>query len=97
MPIYVGLYKLTAKGASDVKGSPKRMQDAIKAWETMGGTTTVVLATMGRYDFVSVGEAASDEVAATFAAALCSQGFVTAETLRAFSPEEFSAMMASLL
>ncbi len=58
MPIYVGLYKLTGKGASDIKSSPARMQDAIKAWETMGGTTTVVLATMGRYDFVSVGEAA---------------------------------------
>jgi hypothetical protein len=36
-------------------------------------------------------------VAATFAAALSSQGFVTAETLRGFAPEEFSAMLAGLL
>jgi len=95
--MYVGLYKVTEKGASDIKNAPERMQEAIKAWEAMGGKTRVVLATMGRYDFVSVGEAPSDEVAVTFAAALSSQGFVTAETLRGFTPEEFSAMLASLL
>jgi uncharacterized protein with GYD domain len=97
MPTYVALYKLTAKGASDIRKSPERMQDAIKAWEAMGGKTHTVLATMGPYDFISVGEAPSDEVAATFALALASQGNVTTETLRAFTTQEFSAMIASLL
>lgn len=97
MPAYVALYKLTAKGASDIRKSPERMQEAIKAWEAMGGKTHTVLATMGRYDFVSVGEAPSDEVAATFSLALASQGNVTTETLRAFTAEEFAAMVASLL
>jgi uncharacterized protein with GYD domain len=97
MPTYVALYKLTAKGSSDIKKSSERMHDAVKAWEAMGGKTHVVLATMGQYDFVSIGEAASDEVAATFALALASQGNVTTETLRAFTAEEFSAMVASLL
>jgi uncharacterized protein with GYD domain len=97
MPAYVALYKLTTKGASDIRKSPERMQDAVKAWEAMGGKTHTVLATMGQYDFVSVGEAPSDEVAATFALALASQANVTIETLRAFTAEEFTAMAASLL
>jgi uncharacterized protein with GYD domain len=51
---------------------------------------------VGRYDYVTVGEAPSDEVAATFAAALSSQGFVTTETLRGFTPEECAALLAKL-
>jgi uncharacterized protein with GYD domain len=96
MPMYVGLYKLTAKGAAEIKKAPERLQEAIKTWEAMGGTTTVVVATMGRYDYVSVGEAPSDEVAALFAAALASQGFVATETLRGFTPEECATLLAKL-
>jgi len=94
--MYVGLYKMTEKGAADIKKAPERVQDAIKAWEAMGGSTRVVLATMGRYDYVTVGEAPSDEVAAAFAMALSSQGFVTTETLRGFTPEECAALLAKL-
>ena len=96
MPMYVGLYRLTEKGAADIKKSPQRMQDAMKGWEAMGGNVKVALATMGAYDFVSVGEAPSDEVAAAFAAALSSQGFVTTVTLRGFTAEEFAGLTAKL-
>ena len=94
--MYVGMYRMTEKGAADMKKGPERMKDAMKAWEAMGGTTKVALATMGKYDYISVGEAPSDEVAAAFAAALSSQGFVTTETLRGFTPEEFSDLLAKL-
>jgi uncharacterized protein with GYD domain len=96
MPMYVGLYKLTAKGASTIKQAPERIKEAIAAWEAIGGKTTVVLATMGRYDYISVGEAPSDEAAATFAAGMALQGNVTTETLRAFTPEECAALLAKL-
>jgi uncharacterized protein with GYD domain len=94
--MYVGLYKMTEKGAADIKQAPQRMQEAMKAWEAMGGTVRVALATMGRYDYVSVGEAPSDEVATAFAAALSAQGFVAAETLRGFAAEEFAGLLAKL-
>jgi uncharacterized protein with GYD domain len=96
MPMYVGLYKLTAQGAADIKGSPERLRMAMKAWEDMGGTITASVATLGRYDFVGIGEAASDELAALHSAALGSAGSVTCETLRAFTLEEFAALMAKL-
>jgi uncharacterized protein with GYD domain len=96
MPMYVGLYRMTEKGAADIKKAPERMNEAIKAWEAMGGTTKVAIATMGKYDYVSVGEAPNDEIAAAFAAAMCAQGFVTTETLRGFTPDEFAGMLAKL-
>jgi uncharacterized protein with GYD domain len=96
MPMCVGLYKLTAKGAAEIKKAPERLQKAIKTWEAMGGTTTVGLATIGRYDYISVGAAPSDEVAAMFAPALGSQGFVATETLRGFTPDECASLLAKL-
>jgi uncharacterized protein with GYD domain len=51
---------------------------------------------MGEYDYVAVGEAPSDEVATTFALALGSLGNVRTTTLRAYTKEEFGAMVKKL-
>jgi uncharacterized protein with GYD domain len=96
MPMYIGLYKFTAKGASDMKSLPERIKESVKTWEAMGGKTTAVLATLGRYDMVTVGEAPNDEMVATFAAGLAARGYVTSETLRAFTVEECAALLARL-
>jgi uncharacterized protein with GYD domain len=96
MPMYVGLYKLTEKGAADIRNSPERFRKAIEGWEALGGTVTAALATIGQYDFVSIGEAPSDEVAALHAAGMASTGTVTTQTLRAFTPEEFAALVAKM-
>ena len=37
MPMYVGLYKFTEKGAGDMKSLPERINESVKAWEAMGG------------------------------------------------------------
>jgi len=96
MPTYIGLYKFTAKGAGDIKKIPDLAKESAQAWEAMGGKTIAVLATMGRYDMVTVGEGPSDEMAATFAAGLAARGFVATETLRAFTMEECAALLAKL-
>jgi uncharacterized protein with GYD domain len=96
MPMYVGLYNFTAKGVSDLKNLPERVKESSKAWEAMGGKTTAVLATMGRYDMVTVGEAPNDEMVALFAAGLAARGYVTTETLRAYTMEECAALLAKL-
>jgi len=94
--MYVGLFKLTEKGASDIKGWPKRVEEAVRTWEAMGGKTIAVLATMGRYDMIVVGEAPSDEVTATFSAGIAANGNMTTESLRAFTMDECGAMLAKL-
>ena len=96
MPMYVGLYKFTATAAADMKSLPERAKESVKAWEAMGGKTIAVLTTMGQYDMVTVGEGPSDEMAATFAAGLAARGYVTTETLRAFTMEECAALLAKL-
>ena len=96
MPMYVGLYNFTAKGVSDLKNLPERVKESSKAWEAMGGKTTAALATMGRYDMVTVGEAPNDEMVALFAAGLATRGYVTTETLRAYTMEECAALLAKL-
>jgi uncharacterized protein with GYD domain len=51
---------------------------------------------MGRYDTAVVLEAPDDETAAKISLAIGSKGFATAETMRGFTLEEFSKIVASL-
>ena len=96
MANYVILMKLTDQGANAIKDAPGRIDAGIKAYEQMGGKVIGFYAVMGKYDYVAVGEAPSDEVATTFALALGSLGNVKTTTLRAYTKEEFAAMVKKL-
>jgi uncharacterized protein with GYD domain len=96
MPSYIVLMKLTEQGAKAVKEAPARIEAGIKGWEAMGGKMTSFFVVMGDYDYVAVGEAPNDETAATFALALGSLGNVKTTTLRAFTKDEFAALVKKL-
>jgi len=96
MPSYVILMKLTEQGAKAIKEAPARIEAGIKGWEAMGGKMTGFYVVMGEYDYVAVGEAPNDETAATFALALGSLGNVKTTTLRAFTKDEFAALVKKL-
>jgi uncharacterized protein with GYD domain len=96
MPTYVGLYKLTQQGIRDIKNAPARVEQAIKAVEAMGGKVQGVYVTMGEYDYVTIGEFPSDEVAMTFLLGLNALGNVRTTTLKAFTPEEFAEIVKKL-
>ena len=96
MPDYVILMKLTDQGAKTIKDAPGRIEAGIKAFEKMGGKVIGFYAVMGEYDYVAVGEASSDEVATTFALALGTHGNVRTTTLRAYTKEEFPAIVKKL-
>ena len=96
MPTYIGLYKLTDQGVKGIKDAPGRIEAAIKAAEKMGGKVTGFYAVTGEYDYVAIGEFPSDEVATAFALAVGSVGNVRTTTLRAFTKEEFAAMVKKL-
>ncbi len=96
MPNYVILMKLTDQGAKTIKDAPGRVEAGIKAFEKMGGKVIGFYVVMGEYDYVSIGEAPSDEVATTFALALASLGNVKTTTLKAYTKEEFAAMVKKL-
>ncbi len=96
MPTYVILFKLTDQGIKNIKDAPKRLEAGIKAWEGMGGKFISFYMTMGEYDYVISGEAPSDEAVATYLLGLGSLGNVRTTTLKAFTQEEFVAMVKKL-
>ena len=96
MLTYIGLYKFTDQGIKNMKDAPRRVEDAVKGAEAMGGKVIGVYSVMGEYDYVTIGEFPSDEVAMTYAMALGSGGNVRTTTLKAFTKEEFAQIVKKL-
>ena len=96
MPQYVILCNLTAKGLAEIKDAPERYKEVVKGLEAAGGRVLSFHATMGAYDYVMVAEGPSDEYAALMSMATAAQGYVTTQTLRAFTPEEFAGLVSQL-
>jgi len=96
MVTYILLMKLTDKGIVDMKNSPKRVADAMRLWESLGGHTIGVYMTMGDYDFVALGEGPDDQAAATFALALGAAGTVHTTSLKAFNLDEAKQIVAAM-
>jgi uncharacterized protein with GYD domain len=93
MVTYVMLMKFTDKGAREIKGAPARIDSSIKLFESMGGHLREFFAVVGEYDYVAVGDMPDDRTAMAFELALGSLGTVEVKSLRAFSRDEFAAIV----
>jgi uncharacterized protein with GYD domain len=96
MTTYVALVNWTDQGARDVANSPKRLDNARKQLESMGGRFQNVYMTMGEYDLVLAYDAPDDAVAARFSLLLGQQGNVRTKTLKAFPEAAYREIIASL-
>ena len=96
MPTYIKLYKLTEKGAANMKDAPARIMTNIQAFEKTGGKLIGFYAVMGEYDYIGIGEGPSDEAAAAFSLATSALGNVTTTTLRAFTIDEFAEIVKKI-
>jgi uncharacterized protein with GYD domain len=96
MPIYITLFNLTEKGVKNIKNAPERIEEGIKTAKSIGGKLIGFYATMGEYDYISIGEAPNDEVYMTYLLGLGAQGNTRTKTLKAFTQEEFGEMIAKL-
>ena len=96
MPTYISLMKLTGEGIGDIKEAPQRTREAVEKMEALGGKLLGLYVTMGEYDYVGIAECPSDEVALTFLLGLGAEGNVRTTTMRAFTPEEFAAVVSRL-
>jgi uncharacterized protein with GYD domain len=92
----VCLMKLTDQGIKTIKDAPQRIEKGIKGFEAMGGKVTSFYSVLGEYDYVAITEAPSDEVAMGFLLTLGSLGNVRTTTLKAFTREEFTAIVKKL-
>jgi uncharacterized protein with GYD domain len=96
METYIILAKYTEKGATTIKGSPARVQEARKSVEAAGGKWLGWYLTMGQYDMVLIIQVANAQAAASLLLDIGSQGNVSTQSLRAFTEVEFKGLVASL-
>jgi uncharacterized protein with GYD domain len=90
---YVSLMKFTPEGIRTVKQSPGRLQENAQRMAKLGGRMISAFYTHGEYDLVTVSEWETEESGTAFALAVAAAGNVSVQTLRAFSPEEMSAIV----
>ena len=96
MATYIILMNLTKQGVKDIKNAPARIEATAKALEAAGGKLSHFYATMGPYDYVAVAEGPGDDVAMLQLLGLGMAGNVKTTTLKAFTKEEFKAILAKL-
>jgi uncharacterized protein with GYD domain len=96
MPLYISLQKYTDQGIKDVKGTPERLEKAMKGAEAMGCKILGYYAVMGEYDAVAIGEFPNDEAVMSFSLMIGSAGNIRTTTLKAFSKDEFVSIIKKL-
>jgi uncharacterized protein with GYD domain len=96
MATYVILMNFTEQGVKTIKESPARVKAMYKAVEAAGGRILALYATMGQYDLVAIAEGPSDEVTLLQLLGLGMAGNVRTTTLKAFTMEEFAAIVGKL-
>jgi uncharacterized protein with GYD domain len=88
MPTYVMLTNLTPDGVKTLKSNPGRVQEVNKEVEALGAKVVDQWATLGRFDFITIVEAADPETMAKVSVELGSRGTMTSETLVAVPTDQ---------
>ena len=96
MPTYISLCRWTAQGATSIKESPTRLDAAKKAFAEAGIKVVGFYLTTGTHDMVIITEAPNDDVLAKAMLATISKGSITTQTSRAFTEDEYRALIGSL-
>ena len=96
MARYIILMNLTEQGVKDVKNAPARIEEAAKSLEAAGGKMLEFYTVMGPYDYVVIAEGPSDEVALAQLIGLGMGGNVRTMAMKAFTREEFAAILSKL-
>ena len=95
MASYIVLMKFTEQGIKTVKDSPNRAEAFKKACEGLGVRLAGVYWTVGAFDIVGVVDGPDEGVTAALLK-LGSAGNVTTQTLRAYSADEFKAILRNV-
>ena len=96
MATYISLIKFTQQGITTIKDAASRLDSRKETLKALGAELKAIYLTLGRYDIVAIVEAPNDETAAKAALMSASDGNVTTETFRAFTEDEYRALIAAL-
>jgi len=89
MGLYVMLTTLTDEGRKTIKEHPGRIKEVNKEVEAMGVKVLAQYALLGRYDFVNILEAPSNEAISKVAVELGSRGTLQTMTMVAMKVDDF--------
>jgi len=96
MPLYFIAETTTREGMISVDEAPERAKGVVAFAASMGVEVIEFFFTLGPQDFIMKVHAPDDETVAAFVLAVRRSGNVTAQVSRAFTPEEWSAIVARL-
>jgi uncharacterized protein with GYD domain len=94
MPTFICFLNWTDQGAKNAKDSVKRYQASKAMVEKLGGRLLSAYVTTGHYDVVVTVEMPNGETMLKFVAAIAASGNARTTTVRGYSPEEFSKLVA---
>jgi len=89
MSLYVMLTTLTDEGRKTIKEHPGRIKEVNKEVEAMGVKILAQYALLGRYDFINILEAPSNETISKVAVELGSRGTLQTMTMAAMKVDDF--------
>jgi len=96
MATYIVLSNFTDQGIRSVKDTTKRADAVREMAKKFGATAREFYWTMGSYDVVVVFDAPDDAAMTALGIAIGSAGNVRTQTMRAFSRDEMSAILAKV-
>src|SRR5256885_12281085 len=96
MPLYVVLSKFTEQGRTDIKNTSDRLDRLGSVADKLGVKVVANTITMGSYDVVTIMDAPNDETIAQVIGAVLSRGYVTTQTMRGFTVDEFRKVTSSI-
>ena len=96
MPTYVTLLTLTDRAIKDIRSAPKRIDEAVKRLEKLGGKLLGFYATLGDFDYVIVSHAPNDKIALTFLLGLGQTADLRTKTLKAYSRDQYESIIKEL-
>jgi uncharacterized protein with GYD domain len=96
MATYIVLSSFTDQGIRSIKDTTKRADAVRETARKMGVETKSLYWTVGKYDVVATFEAPDDATMTALALAISSAGNVRTQTLRAFTKDEVTGILAKL-
>lgn len=94
MPTYVSLVSFTEQGIKNFKETTDRAAAASEAAAKMGGRIKDIYWTLGVHDIVVVSEFPDDQTGLAFLLSIGALGNVRTQTLKAFTAEEMTEVIA---
>ncbi len=93
VPIYILVSTLTSEGRKTIKERPERIKEVNREIEAFGAKVLEQFAVLGRYDFVSIVEAPSNDAITRVSIELGSRGTVHIMSMPAQPIDDFLAIL----